>query len=294
MPLDKKLLLTLCERIEHLKSKDINEEDTRGILIDPLLQALDWDIFDVNEISRNSKTSSGGYVDYILKYNGKKIYLEAKPLSSKLTQKNQIQATGYAYEDNITFCVLTNGNRYQIFETFKKGTVTERLLIDISLDDGEMSLEKKIECLNFISKNKFINGDDEKIDETERNTNKSTGKLNEFQSLYLTIKKEILALGEDIQEVYFHQYNAVVFRRDTEFASMIIKPESKEIEFLLKFGEFEPNLEKIDALLVEVIPNAYRHGKTNFRATITKKEQIKEIINLVKQCYELQIKWRKN
>ena len=133
MPLDKKRLLSLCERITPLKSQNLNEEDTRGILIDPMLQVLGWNIFDVNEISRNSKTSSGKFIDYILKFNEKKIYLEAKPLSSKLILKFQVLATNYAYEDNITFCVLTNGNRYQIFETFKRGTVSERLIIDISL-----------------------------------------------------------------------------------------------------------------------------------------------------------------
>jgi hypothetical protein len=72
---------------------------------------------------------------------------------------------------------------------------------------------------------------------------------------------------------------------------MILKPESKEIEFLLKFGEFEPNLENIDTLLVEPIPKAYIHGMTNYRVTLTEKEQVKELILLAKQCYDLQLKW---
>ena len=80
-------------------------------------------------------------------------------LRCKLTQKFQVQATNYAYEDNIDFCVLTNGNRYQIFETFKKGTVSERLLIDISLDDEKISLDKKAEYLSLISKESVKKGD---------------------------------------------------------------------------------------------------------------------------------------
>ncbi|MFX1420663.1 MAG: hypothetical protein ACFE9N_17330, partial [Promethearchaeota archaeon] len=232
MPLDKKLLLTLCERIDHLKSKDINEEDTRVILIDPMLQALDWDIFDVNEISRNCKTSSGGYIDYILKFNGRKIYLEAKPLSSKLEQKFQIQATNYAYEDNITFCVLTNGNRYQIFETFKKGTVSERLIIDIALDDEKISLEKKVEYLNFISKDSIKNGE---LEGTYKNLSFQsqifeTDGLPELKDLFLTLREKTLALGKDIREYFYHQHNAVAFSRDTEFTIIIINPKNKQLE----------------------------------------------------------------
>ena len=38
--LDKSHLLSLCARIATLKSKNLNEEDTRIILIDPMLLAL--------------------------------------------------------------------------------------------------------------------------------------------------------------------------------------------------------------------------------------------------------------
>ena len=294
MPLDKKHLLTLCERIATLKSKKLNEEDTRCILIDPMLRALGWNIFDLNEISRNSKTSSGGYVDYILKFNGRQIYLEAKALSSRLEQKFQIQATKYAYEDNISFCVLTNGNRYQIFETFKRGTVSERLIIDITLDDEEIYIEKKVEYLNFISKESIKNGDlecDNKI-LSSQNEIIETDKQPEFKALILTLREKILALGKDVREVFYHQHNALGFKRDTEFTTIKIKPKNKEILLLLKFGEFKPNLDKVEKVQIEPLPKTYRYGRTNFKATVTEKEQINEIIDLVKQCYDLQLKWR--
>ncbi|MFX1567597.1 MAG: hypothetical protein ACFFCV_04425 [Promethearchaeota archaeon] len=296
MPLDKKRLLSLCERIAALKSQNLNEEDTRGILIDPMLQELGWNIFDVNEISRNSKTTSGKFIDYILKFNGTQIYLEAKPLSSKLTQKFQVQATNYAYEDNITFCVLTNGNRYQIFETFKRGTVSERLIIDISLDDEKISLDKKVECLTFISKESIKNGDLESFHRNLNGQNELLTKIDgtdkplEFKVFILTLREKILALGKDITEVYYHQHCAIGFKQDTEFASMKIRSKNNEIILFLRFGEFEPNLEKFEQFQIERLPNKLNLANNIYKVVITRKEQIEEINTLIKLCYDLRKK----
>lgn len=291
MPLDKKRLLSLCARIATLKSKDLNEEDTRVILIDPMLLVLGWNIFDLNEISRNCKTSSGGYVDYILKFNGRQIYLEAKPLHSRLEQKFQIQATNYAYEDNIEICILTNGNRYQIFETFKRGTVSDRLLIDVSLDDKKISLDKKLEYLNFISKDRIRSGDMESHNNFKfQNVVYQTDMLSELKELFLILREKILSIGKDINEIFYHQHNALGFSRDKEFAVINLKPKSKEIELLLKFGKFIPKLEKFGNLKIKPLSRAYGNGNINFKVSITKNEQINEIIDLIKHCYDLYIK----
>lgn len=326
------------------------------------------DFFDINEISRNVKTSSGGFVDYVLKTDEKKIYLEVKPLSNKLTRRNQIQATNYAYEDNIHFCILSNGNRYQIFETFKKGSVSDRLLIDISLIDDEIPIQKKVEIMNFISKSSVKTGNLEKINEIlniknkvkeaiqtifsnpndkfikvisseigenfekekikneiieigneisfqeskitdsaskiELQDKKSSkeiengikiliDKLPDFQDIFLSLRNKILKLGNDIREVFMPQYNAIGFRRDTEFTSMKVKPKNREIEFLLKFGEFEPNMNNISEIEIEPIPKTYRYGKMNSKMSITREEQVDDAIKTIKQCYDLQLKWRK-
>lgn len=85
MPLTDEILEDYIHKIKEHINININEEDTRGILIDPLLKDLRWNIFDIKEISRNTKTSSGGFVDYVLKVGKNKIYLEAKPLTNKFS-----------------------------------------------------------------------------------------------------------------------------------------------------------------------------------------------------------------
>ncbi len=368
MVLTSEFLEDIIEKINNLKDKDINEENTRGILIDPLLQALGWDIFNLNEVLRNEKTSSGGYVDYILKTDNQIIYLEAKQINSRLINKFQTQATNYAYEDNVHFCVLTNGNQYQIFETYRKGTVTDRLLVDIKLNDNEISSDKKLEHINFISKASVQKGNLERMNEilnlqnkvyevvqtlfsnpnhkfieiisleleqdfepesirkaiinigneinfqepelgdrtselestkepkslaSDENIKILTDKLPEFRDIFLKLREKIISIGNDIREVFYPQYNALVYKRDTEFTSMKIKPIKKVIRFLFKFGEYEPNLENLDTIQIEPLPKTYRLGRINYMALITKKEQIDDIINLVKQSYDLQVKWRK-
>jgi predicted type IV restriction endonuclease len=37
---------------------------------------LDWDLYNIEEVIREKKTSSGGKVDYELRTNGKKIYIK--------------------------------------------------------------------------------------------------------------------------------------------------------------------------------------------------------------------------
>jgi len=365
--LDKKNLENIINKIHNLKDTNINEENTRGNLIDPILQALGWNIFDLNEVSRNAKTSSG-FVDYVLKIDNKKVYLEAKPLNKRLVKQFQTQTTNYAYEDNIPFCVLTDGNRYQIFETYKKTNVSDRLLIDVVLNNEEVSLEKKLEYLNFLSKENVKNGSLERINEilnlqnqvneviqtifsnpsdkfievisseldqkfekesirkaitkigneinfqesqisdntsqlsisgkrksqiNEKDIKFLTDKLPELRDIFMELRKKIVALGKDILEIFYPQYNALGFRRDTEFTSMKVKPKNKEVELLLKFGEFEPKLENLEKIQIEPLPKTYRYGRVNYRVLITEEDQIDEVIKLVKQCYDLQLKWRK-
>jgi predicted transport protein len=297
VPLDKSHLLSLCARVVTLKSKNLNEEDTRVILIDPMLLALGWNIFDLNEISRNCKTSSGGYVDYILKNNGTQIYLEAKPLISKLEQKFQIQATNYAYEDNIDICVLTNGNHYQIFKTFKRGTVSDRLLIDICLDDEKISLDKKVEYLNFISKENIKTGvlecDKKKLSCQQDVVCKNESDIMpELINLFLTLKEKILALGKDIREVFYHQHKALGFRQGTEFAVMKINPKSKEIEIILKFGNFRPDFKKLDNMSIQPLPKTHVNGNNNYKVRITSIKQIKQVLEIVRQSYNLKLKYK--
>ncbi len=78
MVLDKESLEIFIERIENVKGKLKDESNTRGSIIDPILQSLGWDLYNIEEVKRERTTSSGGKVDYELKTDENKIYVEAK------------------------------------------------------------------------------------------------------------------------------------------------------------------------------------------------------------------------
>ena len=79
--------------IENLRSKldkfhrtSLKEYPTRTIFIDPLLQALGWEVRDPEEVELEYPTIDGKSVDYAPKINRKPVlFIEAKPLNDSLT-----------------------------------------------------------------------------------------------------------------------------------------------------------------------------------------------------------------
>ncbi len=367
MVLDKSSLEIFIQRIEDFKDKLKDESNTRGSIIDPILQRLDWDLYDIEEVIREKKTSSGGKVDYELRTNGKKIYVEAKALNYDLQKKDQIQTTKYAYEDEVSYCVLTNGNYFQIFDTFQK-VFEDRLILEFSLTDKELSIEDKVEYLNFISKNSvklgkltelneylslkqkvreaidylllnpnesfielIINQIGEEFDKkhlketiikigsdlsvlksheidasypiefreektTERaneNVNYLIEKLPKFKEIILLLHKGILDLGDDISERLYKKMNSVTFKRDTEFCTIKAKPYNQEIRIFFKFGEVKPEISLIKEIEVDPLAKSMRWGRVNYRTDIRNITQVSDALKLIKQCYDLQLRWRK-
>jgi predicted type IV restriction endonuclease len=110
----------LEKRIEELRGlfkkygkSGLKELPTRTIFIDPLLGTLDWDIRDPEEVELERPTVDSKSVDYALKINGRPVaFVEAKPLGDSLEDVKAItQVVGYAANDGVSWCVLTNGIR---------------------------------------------------------------------------------------------------------------------------------------------------------------------------------------
>ncbi|MGH9992138.1 MAG: type I restriction endonuclease, partial [Nitrososphaera sp.] len=94
-----------------------NEEMTKLRFINPLFNALGWDIENRNrldEVTFEDKISRGR-VDYLFKINGvQKFVLEAKSLKSNIDNPVYVkQAVDYAYNKRCRWAVLTD------FETVK-------------------------------------------------------------------------------------------------------------------------------------------------------------------------------
>ena len=91
---------------------------------------------DPDEVELEYPTIDGKAVDYALKINKKvDALVEAKALNDPLDDVKSItQIVGYAANDGVEWCVLTNGVKYKIYSSSQKATAPNKLLFEASLD----------------------------------------------------------------------------------------------------------------------------------------------------------------
>jgi predicted transport protein len=133
----------LIKSIEELQAKykrhqrsSLKEYPTRAIFIDTLLRALGWDVRDPDEVELEYPTIDGKSVDYALKVNKQPVaLLEAKALDDPLDDVKAItQVVGYATNDGIEWCILTNGVRFKVYSSSQKATAPNKLLFEVTID----------------------------------------------------------------------------------------------------------------------------------------------------------------
>ncbi|MBI1788253.1 MAG: type I restriction enzyme HsdR N-terminal domain-containing protein [Acidobacteria bacterium] len=100
------------------RNDPIGEQNTKAVLIDPLLAALGWDLQEIDEVCREYRHKpQDNPVDYALLFNGIEVLLvEAKSLEKNLSDRKWIsQNISYAAVAGVKWCVLTNGDEYRIY-----------------------------------------------------------------------------------------------------------------------------------------------------------------------------------
>ncbi len=134
-----KCIENLRMKLDKHRKDDLKEYPTRTIFVDPLLNALGWDIRDPDEVELEYPTIDGKSVDYAPKINRKPVlFIEAKPLNDPLTDVKSItQVVGYAANAGVEWCILTNGATYKVYHSTEKAEASDKLLFEISLDPKE-------------------------------------------------------------------------------------------------------------------------------------------------------------
>lgn len=150
-------------KCEGLRKRGLKETPTRTIVVDPLLAALGWDVRDPDEVELEYPTVDGKSVDYALKINKKAILLvEAKPLDDPLDDvKGITQVVGYAANDGIVWCVLTNGIKWKVYRSVEKCAAPEKLMYEVSLDPRDelgSSVEESARLLWRLSRDEMAKG----------------------------------------------------------------------------------------------------------------------------------------
>src|SRR5262245_19414606 len=105
-------------KIQRFQDRNLGEQNTKASLIEPVLEALGWDIRDPDEVHREFKPMTQDKpVDYALTLLRKpRLFVEAKPLGETLSDRKWIgKILGYATVAGVAWCVLTDGNEYRFY-----------------------------------------------------------------------------------------------------------------------------------------------------------------------------------
>ena len=131
----------LTEVIEELqdmigKHRDYLSEDetrTRQVLIDPLLRELGWDVSDPDMVHLEYRVKQQR-ADYALMSNGRPVaVIEAKRLGKSLKDDYMNQVLNYANLEGIRYMIVTDGDRWEMYEVFKPVALEERQLMKFQL-----------------------------------------------------------------------------------------------------------------------------------------------------------------
>jgi hypothetical protein len=149
-------------RLEQLKTSSdrTGEQNTKATLIEPILLALGWDIYNPDEVDREYRHQpSDDPVDYALKLDGRPVlFVEAKALRLPLGNGRWVkQLLSYGVVAGVDWCVLTNGDEYRIYNAHAPVEATEKLFQCFSISDVEAE-EEVLRVLELLSRPSMAEG----------------------------------------------------------------------------------------------------------------------------------------
>jgi len=164
-------IVQLADNIRRFRSegvdKTLSEQDTKAVLIEPLLELIGWDVHDPAQVTREDRPTERP-VDYSLKIRRDPVVLvECKRLANRLDSSRDLeQALAYASAAGVRWCVLTNGCVFRIYNSLAPEVAQKKLLEEVNLagvgqTDG-LSPDRAVQSLELISPQSIETG---RIDE---------------------------------------------------------------------------------------------------------------------------------
>ncbi|MBF0185921.1 MAG: type I restriction enzyme HsdR N-terminal domain-containing protein, partial [Magnetococcales bacterium] len=150
---------SLREQINKIQDRgaQIGEEDTKRVLITPLLQALQWNVLDLDEVRNEFRSQpQDNPVDYALFLNRTPcLLLEAKSINHSIDERKWLsQIVGYAATAGVEWCVLTNGDEYRFYNAHAPVDVEHKLFKKIAISKADQHRET-VDTLDLISKEQY-------------------------------------------------------------------------------------------------------------------------------------------
>lgn len=152
-------LVEIQNRISRYKTRQLNEQNTKATLIEPVLRELGWDVEDLEVVQREYKVKRRDKpVDYAL-FNEREpaLFVEAKALGLDLTDRKWAsQIMGYASVAGVPWIVLTNGDEYRIYNAHATVPVEKKLFRTVSIKRDAVEAAT---VLALLDKSKLVESD---------------------------------------------------------------------------------------------------------------------------------------
>jgi len=136
------------------RGEAVGEQDTKAILIDPILSALGWRLDELDEVRREYRRKpQDNPVDYALFVLRKpRLFIEAKALGTSLHQRKCArQVLGYASVVGVGWCVVTDGDEYRLYNSHAAVDVEDKLFRGVRLSD-QTQMDYAVETLSLLNK----------------------------------------------------------------------------------------------------------------------------------------------
>jgi hypothetical protein len=150
----------LISFIESLKADrrilSFDEAATKQAIVVKLLSLLDWDIFNIDEVTPEYSVG-GRRVDYSLRIsNANKAFIEVKKIGEELGN-HQEQLLNYSFQEGVKLATLTNGVSWWFYLPLHEGSWEQRKFytIDIIQQEAKDIVSKFVD---FLSKDNIGSG----------------------------------------------------------------------------------------------------------------------------------------
>lgn len=155
MPELTEVIAVVRSRIEQHSDKAIGEQNTKSVLITPVLRALGWDMEDLDEVRLEYKRQAmDNPVDYALfVQRSARLFVEAKALGGNIADPKWAgQIMGYAVVAGVEWVCLTDGDSWHIYNSHVVVPVDQKLFRKVRLsEDGALASE----TLSLLSKERM-------------------------------------------------------------------------------------------------------------------------------------------
>ncbi|GAA0708064.1 hypothetical protein Drose_30830 [Dactylosporangium roseum] len=142
------------ERLERFRRhpQRLGEQNTKASLIEPIIDALGWDVYDPDEVHREyRRRTTDNPVDYaLLLLRTPRLFIEAKGLGENLDDPRWANQTiSYAAVAGVEWVALTDGAEWRVYNAHAPVPIEQKLFRAVRVDsDPEVAME----LLSLLSK----------------------------------------------------------------------------------------------------------------------------------------------